>query len=138
VAHFLVKEEPSHYAYADLVREGATEWSGVHNALALRHLRSIRAGELGLYYHSGSERAAVGVVKALGAPYPEPGDPRGSWSVRLGPVRELRRPIPFAEMKAGPGFARFDLFRIGRLSVAPVPAPLWKRVMALERAPPGG
>jgi predicted RNA-binding protein with PUA-like domain len=137
VAHFLVKEEPSHYSYADLEKERATEWSGVHNATALQHLRSIRVGELGLYYHSGSERAAVGVVKALGAPYPELTDPRKSWSVRLGAVRELGRPIPFAEMKAGPGFAKFDLFRIGRLSVAPVPTPLWKRVMTLERRPPG-
>lgn len=131
--HFLVKEEPTHYSYADLVREGATDWSGVHNPTALIHLRAIRKGEQGLYYHSGSVRAAVGIVKALGAPYPEPNDPRRSWSVRLGPVRELRRPVPFAEMRAAPGFEKFDLFRIGRLSVAPVPAPLWERVLALER-----
>ncbi|HEV2449908.1 MAG TPA: EVE domain-containing protein [Thermoplasmata archaeon] len=134
--HFLVKEEPTHYAYADLAREGATEWSGVHNPTALIHLRAIRRGDQGLYYHSGSVRAAVGIVRALGAPYLEPKDPRKSWSVRLGAVRELRRPVPFAEMRDAPGFEKFDVFRIGRLSVAPVPDPLWKRVLALERVDP--
>jgi predicted RNA-binding protein with PUA-like domain len=134
MAHFLLKEEPSHYSFVDLVRDGATDWSGVHNALALRHLRAIRRGEQGLYYHSGSERSAVGIIRALGAPYPEPGDPRHSFSVRVGPVRALRRPVSFAEMRAVPGFAAYDLFRVGRLSVAPVPEPVWRKVLALERS----
>ncbi|MCI4346334.1 MAG: EVE domain-containing protein [Thermoplasmata archaeon] len=134
MAHWLVKEEPTHYAFEELVRDGSTEWSGVHNALALRHIRSMRPGDDGVYYHSGEVRAAVGLFRVLGAPYEDTSDPRGSWAVRIGPVRPLRRPIPMPEIRADPAFAGFDLVRISRLSVVPVSAAHWSRLLRLERS----
>jgi predicted RNA-binding protein with PUA-like domain len=135
VAHWLLKEEPTHYAWADLVRDGATRWDGVHNALALRHLRSMAVGETALFYHTGEERAAVGVVRVASAPRPDPRDDRGSWTVEVRPLRPLRRPVTLAEMRADRALAGFDLLRISRLSVVPVSDAHWRRIEALERAP---
>jgi predicted RNA-binding protein with PUA-like domain len=135
MAHWLVKEEPTHYAFADLVRDGRTDWSGVHNALALRHLKSMRVGDEGIYYHSGDVRACVGLVRVVTTPRPDPKDDRGSWTVDLAPVAALARPVGLAEIRADPVFEGFDLVRIGRLSVLPVPDAMWKRILALARAP---
>lgn len=134
MAHWLIKEEPDHYAWAALVRDGTTEWDGVHNALALRHLRSMRPGDRALFYHTGSERACVGLVEVLTAPHPDPHDERGSWSVAVRPVRALHRPIPLTEIKADPALAGFDLVRISRLSVLPVSDDQWTRLLAHEDA----
>ncbi len=132
MAHWILKEEPDHYAWTDLVRDGRTDWNGVHNALALRNLRSMSVGERAIFYHTGTERALVGLVKVLAAPHPDPTDPRGSWSVEVAPVRALRRPIPLAEVKADPALAGFDLVRLPRLSVVRVPDDTWDRLMAHE------
>ncbi len=133
MARWLLKEEPEHYAWSDLVRDGRTEWDGVHNALALRYLKSMRRGEEAIFYHTGDERACVGILRVAAAPHPDPRDERGSWSVAVVPVRPLARPIPLAELKSDPGFAGFELLRIGRLSVVPVSGPHWTRLMAHER-----
>ena len=129
MAFWLVKEEPTHYAFADLVRDGATDWSGVHNALALRHLKSMRPGDEVFYYHSGDERAVVGVARVASVPKPDPNDDRGSWTVVIRPQRSLARPVSLSEMKSDPVLAGFDLLTIGRLSVLPVSAPHWARVL---------
>ena len=137
MAHWLIKEEPSHYAYGDLVREGVTRWTGVHNALALRNLRRMRAGDLALYYHTGSERACVGIVRIASAPQPDLADRRGSWWVDVRPVRPLGRPIPLAELRTDPGLAGFDLLRISRLSIVLVSDRQWARILVREHeAPP--
>jgi predicted RNA-binding protein with PUA-like domain len=136
MARWLVKEEPTHYSYADLARDGGTDWSGVHNALALRHLKSMRNADEVLYYHSGTERAVAGVASVSGAPSPDPTDDRGSWTVRIRPVRPLRGPVTLATLKADPKLARFDLVRIGRLSVMPVPDEQWARVLSYEPGAP--
>jgi predicted RNA-binding protein with PUA-like domain len=133
MARWLVKEEPSHYSYADLVRDGKAAWSGVHNALALRHLKSMAPGDGVLYYHSGSERAIVGVAEVGSRPKPDPSDARGSWTVDLRPVRALDRAVPLSRIKADPAFADFALVRISRLSILPVPAPLWARLLRMAR-----
>jgi predicted RNA-binding protein with PUA-like domain len=136
VARWLVKEEPEHYSWADLVRDGRTEWDGVHNALALRHLRAMREGDEAIFYHTGDERACVGVIRILSAPHPDPKDERGSWSVAVGPVRPLARSIPLSELKGDRGFDGFDLVRVGRLSVLPVSDAHWTRLMVRERKAP--
>ena len=137
-AYWLVKQEPSAYSWADLEKEGETEWNGVHNALALRHLRSMAVGDLALFYHSGSERACVGLLTVVRGPVPDPHDPRGSWMVRVRAVRRLRRPIPLSEIRGDPAFGDFDLVRISRLSVMPVSPERWAHLFALETttAPP--
>lgn len=136
MAHWLVKEEPDHYAWADLARDGRTEWDGVHNALALRHLQAMHAGDRALFYHTGGERACVGIVEVTSEPHPDRHDVRGSWSVEVRPVRALRRPIPLSEVKADPALAGFDLVRLGRLSVLPVTDDQWDRLLAHEDSTP--
>ncbi len=134
-AHWLLKEEPTHYAFADLVRDGRTVWSGVHNATALRHLKSMKVGDEGIFYHSGDERACVGILRIASAPRPDPDDDRGSYLVEVRPVRALARAVPLSEIRADPAFAGFDLLRISRLSVLPVPGPMWDRLLAISAAP---
>ena len=134
VARWLIKEEPGHYAWADLVRDGRTEWNGVHNALALRHLRQMVPGDRVIFYHSGSERACVGIVEVVGRPHVDRNDVLGSWSVEVRPVRPLHRPIPLSELKSDPALAGFSLVRLPRLSVLPVSDDEWTRLLAHEDA----
>ncbi len=132
MAGWLAKSEPGVYSYADLVREGRTEWDGVHNALALRYLRQMARGDAMLFYHSGDERAVVGVARIDSAPHPDPRDDRGSWSVAVRPQRALRAPISLAVLRADPELAGFVLFRMGRLSVMPVTDAQWSAILAHE------
>jgi predicted RNA-binding protein with PUA-like domain len=135
MARWLAKSEPGVYAYGDLERAGRTEWDGVHNALALRHLRAMTRGDEVLFYHSGDERAVVGIARVAGAPHPDPRDARGSWSVEVRPVRPLATSIPLAELRTDPRLAGFVLLRMSRLSVMPVSDAEWAAVLAHERAP---
>jgi len=136
MAKWLIKEEPDHYAWSDLVQEGRTEWDGVHNALALRHLRAMSPGDEAIVYHTGEVRACVGLARVTGAPHPDPGEGEGSWSVEVRPLRPLDRPVSLAEIRGDPAFAGFDLLRISRLSVLPVPEPMWRRILALAATAP--
>jgi predicted RNA-binding protein with PUA-like domain len=132
VARWLLKEDPDHYAWAELVRDGRTEWSGVHNPLALSHLRRMAPGDRAVFYHTGLERACVGIVEVVSSPHPDPDDPRRFWSVAVRAVRPLRRPIPLSEVKADPALLGFDLVRMPRLSVLPVSDDQWDRLLAHE------
>ncbi|HXQ79580.1 MAG: EVE domain-containing protein [Thermoplasmata archaeon] len=138
VAFWLVKQEPSAYSWSHLENEGETEWNGVHNALALRHLRAMHVGDLALFYHSGDERACVGILRVVRGPKPDPADERGSWTVRVRPVRKLRRPVTLAEIRVDPRFAGLDLLRISRLSVMPVSERHWSNLLAHERRTDAG
>jgi predicted RNA-binding protein with PUA-like domain len=131
---WLLKTEPREYSFDDLVREGRTVWDGVTNPLALRHLRAIQPRDELLIYHSGSFRAVVGVARAASRPYPDPSrsDPR-LVVVDVAPVQALPRPIPLAAVKADPRFRAFDLVRLPRLSVMPVPPPLWRALLGMAR-----
>ena len=132
--NWLVKEEPTHYAFDALVKDRKAVWSGVRNALAQRHLRSIKKGDRVFYYHTGNEKAVVGIAKALSGPYPDPEDSSGkSVAVDLAPVEKLARPVTLAEIKADPAFKEFALVRISRLSVMPVTDAEWKRIESLAR-----
>jgi len=119
--NWLFKEEPTHYGYDDLAREGSTAWSGVRNPLAQKHLRAVRKGDAILYYHTGGEKAVVGLARAVSDPYPDPGDPTGRRvSVDIEPVRRLEAPVTLAQIKARKDLADLPLVRISRLSVMPV------------------
>jgi predicted RNA-binding protein with PUA-like domain len=118
---WLFKEEPTHYSFDQLVRDGRTTWSGVKNALAQKHLRSVKKGDRVLYYHTGDEKAIVAVATAAGDAYPDPDDKSGkSFVVEIVPGKRLARPVTLAEIKAAPVFAGFELVRLSRLSVMPV------------------
>ena len=132
---WLLKTEPSAYSWAALERDGRAVWDGVKNALALRHLAAVAKGDRILVYHTGNEKAVVGIAAALSAPYPD----RKQKNARLlvidiRPVRSLRRPVPLAEMRANPKLKGFDLLRLPRLSVMPVSDPQWAAIMEMADA----
>ena len=127
--NWLVKEEPTHYGWDELVADKKAVWSGVRNALAQKHLRAIEKGDRIFYYHTGDEKAVVGVAKALSGPYPDPDDDTGKYvAVDLAPVKRLPRPVTLAEIKADAAFKDFLLVRIARLSVMPVTDAQWARI----------
>ncbi len=118
---WLVKTEPNEYSYGDLERDGTAEWDGVANALAQRHLHAMRPGDACIVYHSGGERAAIGLASVASEPYPDPTDPSGKrvW-VDLRAERRLGRPVTLTELRAEPTFASSPLIRMSRLSVLPL------------------
>ena len=127
--NWLFKEEPTHYGYDAFVKDGQTQWSGVRNPVAQRHLHSVKKGDRIFYYHTGDEKAVVGIAKALGNAYPDPGDATGkSAVVDVAPVKKLARPVTLKEIKADPFFKDFPLVRISRLSVMPVTDSEWARI----------
>ena len=129
--NWLFKEEPTHYGYDALVRDRQTVWAGVRNPLAQKHLRSVKKGDLVFYYHTGDEKAVVGVAKALTDAYPDPADPTGKLAVvDIAPIKKLPKPVTLAAIKATARFASFPLVRIPRLSVMPVDDAQWA---ALEK-----
>ncbi len=129
---WLLKTEPAEYSFEDLVREGKTVWDGVTNPLALMYLRAIRKGDDLLIYHSGSVRAIVGLGKAASGPYPDPAkhDPKLA-VVDVAPVRELARPIPLAAIRTQRALQTFELVRLPRLSVMPVPPAIWNAILKM-------
>ena len=132
--NWLFKEEPSSYSFEALKKEGATVWAGVRNPLAQRHLRSVRKGDRIFYYHTGNEKAVIGVAKATSDAYPDPNDKTGKAAVvDIAPERALARPVTLAEIKASKAFASFALARLPRLSVMPVSDAEWKEIERLSK-----
>jgi predicted RNA-binding protein with PUA-like domain len=128
LAHWLMKSEPASYGWADLVRDGATEWDGVRNNAARLHLRAMKPGDEAFFYHSMADRAVVGIMRVIRGPAPDPRDP--DWvSVEVEPVR----PVTLAQIKAEPSLARMELLRQSRLSVAPVRDEEWRKVLEMGR-----
>jgi predicted RNA-binding protein with PUA-like domain len=129
-SRWLLKTEPAAYAYQDLQRDGHATWDGVRSAAALIHLRAMRTGDHALIYHSGAERAVVGVARVTKGAYPDPlaNDPKRV-VVDLAPVRVLQAPVPLSRIKADPLFANFGLVRISRLSVMPVSPAQWDHLV---------
>ena len=127
--NWLFKEEPSHYSFDALVKDRTTVWTGVKNPLAQKHLRSVKKGDRIFFYHTGDEKAVVGVATALGDAYTDPGDKTGKAAVvDIGPVKKLARPVTLAAIKADASFKDFALVRISRLSVMPVSDAVWARI----------
>lgn len=132
---WLVKEEPANYPFAQFMKDGRTVWSGVRNPVAQKHLRAMAVGDQVLYYHTGKEKAVVGIATVTAAPRPDPADAMGTlYVVELAPVRGLARPVTLADVKAVPEFADFALVRIPRLSVMPVSDAQWAWIEARGQA----
>jgi predicted RNA-binding protein with PUA-like domain len=130
MAHWLMKSEPGSYSWQDLVRDGGTEWDGVRNPAARLHLKAMKAGDEAFFYHSGDERAVVGVMRIARAVQPDPKDP--NWvSVRVEPLRPVAPPVTLKAIKAEPKLAAIELIRQSRLSVSPVRDEEWAAVLAL-------
>ena len=132
--NWLFKEEPTHYSFDDLVRDGKTSWSGVRNPLAQKHLRQVRKGDSIFYYHTGDEKSVVAVVKAVSDAYADPKDKSGKlFTVDVAPVKKLPRPVTLAEIKAKAAFKDFPLVRISRLSVMPVSEKEWVEIEKMSQ-----
>jgi predicted RNA-binding protein with PUA-like domain len=132
--NWLFKEEPANYSYDDLARDGRTSWTGVRNPVAQKHLRTVAKGDRIFFYHTGDQKAVVGIAKAAAAAYPDPADSTGKlYAVDIVPVRKLERPVTLAAVKADKAFATFVLTRVPRLSVMPVNDDEWKRLEAMAR-----
>ena len=132
MAYWILKTEPSTYSFADLERDGKTVWDGVANAQALIHIRAMQSGDEALIYHSGDERSIVGRAEIVSAPYADPqlDDPKRV-VVDVEQRGRVARPITLATIKADPAFAQLGLVRQGRLSIVPVSAELWHKLIEM-------
>lgn len=131
--YWLLKTEPDCYSWPEMVRDKKTVWDGITNALALKNLRTMKKGDLALFYHTGGERQCVGLIEVTSEPYPDPKmeDERMA-VVDVKYKKPLKRPVSLDEFKADPAFAGWDLLRLSRLSVVPVPPKMWKRIEELS------
>jgi predicted RNA-binding protein with PUA-like domain len=130
--HWLVKQEPESYAWEDFRREGATEWSGVRNYQARNNLRGMRTGDPVLYYESGDSKSVAGIARVAKAAFPDPTAEEPGWvAVRLKAVRALKRRVTLAEIRAEPALAGILLLRNSRLSVIPLAAAEFERIVAM-------
>lgn len=129
---WLFKTEPSEYSYDDLEREKKAVWDGVSNNLALKNLREVRLGDEILVYHTGNEKAVVGIAEAVSEPYPDPSiNDEKQVVVNLKPKRRLARPVTLNEIKANEALREFDLVRLPRLSVMPVAGQHWEALQEM-------
>ena len=131
---WLLKEEPTHYSFDDLVADGETRWDGVRNPLAQKHLRAVRKGDRILYYHTGKEKSIVGIARAASDAYPDPKGGTRAVAVDVEPVRKLARPVALSEIKGKPEFRDFALVRIPRLSVMPVTGAQWRTIEKMSKS----
>lgn len=137
MAFWLCKSEPDYYSFSALEADGETLWDGVANSLALKHLRAVRPGDQLFFYHTGDEKAIVGVMEASGLPRPDPKEADEKLVViPVKPVRRLARPVTLASIKADPAFADWELVKQARLSVMPVSPERWERIEAMANAAP--
>jgi predicted RNA-binding protein with PUA-like domain len=127
---WLVKQEPSSYSWADFVGDGKTTWTGVRNFAARNNLRKMRTGDEVLFYHSGEEKAVVGIAKVTRTAYPDPTAKEGDWStVDLAAVKPLARPVTLREIKANSRLKGIPLVRQSRLSVMPLAEPEFREIV---------
>ena len=136
VNYWLAKQEPSGprgYNFEKLKKEKTTVWDGVHNNLALKHMREMKSGDLVLFYHTGDERQAVGIMQIISKPYPNPKEDNERFIVvDVKYKKTLKRPVTLDEMKKDKKFKDWELIRISRLSVMPVPKPLWDAILNIS------
>ena len=131
MARWLMKSEPEVYSWDDLVRDQVTDWDGVRNNAARLHLRAMKPGDEAFFYHSGDEKAVVGIMTIAGAGKPDGED--GAWvKVPVAPVRPLG-PVTLKDIKAEPKLAAMELVRQSRLSVSPVREEEWALILEMAK-----
>lgn len=134
MAYWLFKSEPETWSWDMQVKAGAagTEWTGVKNFTARNHMREMKKGDEGFFYHSGGEKAVVGLVKVVKEAHPDSTDTTGQWQcVDIAAVKPLPKPVTLAEIKANKSLADMVLVRLSRLSVQPVTEAEWKAVLRM-------
>jgi predicted RNA-binding protein with PUA-like domain len=136
MAHWLIKTEPSSWSWQQQVGAGdkGTFWSGVRNHLAKKHLKEMEVGDEAFFYHSGEEKAVVGIVEIIKPYYPDPSDKTGVFGmVDVRAVKPLPKPVTLAQIKADPRLAEMVLVKSSRLSVQPVTDAEWRAVLAMAK-----
>ncbi len=137
INYWLAKQEPNGprgYNFETLKKDKKTVWDGVHNNLALKHMREMKDGDLVLFYHTGDERQAVGIMEVISEPYPNPiEDNKRFIVVDVKYKKSLKRPITLHEMKKQKKFQNWELIRISRLSVMPVPKHIWDAIIVISQ-----
>jgi predicted RNA-binding protein with PUA-like domain len=132
MAHWLIKSEPSAYAWDQLVKEKRTSWTGVRNPQASLNLKAMKPGDLCFFYHSNEGKEIVGIAKVLKAAYPDPTDKAGkAVAVDVAPVEPVKQRVTLAAIKADPRLKDFGLVRQSRLSVVPVNDEQWKLILKM-------
>ncbi len=133
MAHWLVKSEPGTWSWEQHAKAGADAWTGVRNHQAKLHLNAMKRGDPVLFYHSGEDKAVVGISRVVRQAYPDPTDEKGAFvCVDLAAVEPLARPVSLAEIKAEPVLKDMVLVKNSRLSVQPVTAEEWARVRQMS------
>lgn len=137
INYWLAKQEPDGprgYNFDTLKKDKKTVWDGVHNNLALKHMREMKDGDLVLFYHTGDERQAVGIMEVISEPYPNPKEDNKRFIVvDVKYKKSLKRPITLHEMKKQKKFQNWELIRISRLSVMPVPKHIWDAIIVISQ-----
>jgi predicted RNA-binding protein with PUA-like domain len=132
--YWLIKSEPTVYAYAQLEKDRKTDWTGIRNYEARNNLRAMKPGDLCLYYHSNEGKAVVAVAKVLTAAGPDPTAPGEDWaSVEIAPVVAFKEPVTLATLKKTPAFKDLQLITRGRISVVPVSAEHFKLILKMGK-----
>lgn len=134
MACWLLKSEPETWSWDQQKREGrkGAEWDGVRNFQARNNMRAMKKGDLGFFYHSGEDKAVVGIVKVVKEAHPDSTDPSGQWEcVDVAAVTALPRPVTLSEIKAAPALKSMVLVRNSRLSVQPVTEAEWRKVCTM-------
>lgn len=137
VKYWLAKQEPDGprgYNFETLKKDKKTVWDGVHNNLALKHMREMKDGDLVLFYHTGDERQAVGIMEIVSEPYPNPKEDNKRFIVvDVKYKKSLKRPVTLDEIKKQKKFQNWELIRISRLSVMPVPKHIWNTIIDISQ-----
>lgn len=137
MAYWLMRSEPDVYGWDDLVRDGGTEWDGVRNYTARNFLKDMKPGDRALFYHSNTEKAAVGIMEITRAWQPD-GQPNAKgeqiWaSVRVEPCDKLAKPVTLVQIKADRRLEKLEMLRQSRLSVTPVRDEEWKVILEMSQ-----
>lgn len=132
MAYWVLKTEPSTYSFDKLAAEQTARWDGVTNPVAVRNIRAMKKGDQLMIYHTGDEKACVGLAEVASEPYPDPGDKSGRlWVVDIRPGKRLAKPVTLAQIRAEPAFKELALVRQPRLSVVPVGDALWRKLLGM-------
>jgi predicted RNA-binding protein with PUA-like domain len=131
--YWLVKSEPDTFSWDDLVRDKKTVWDGVRNFQARNNLKNMKKGDLAFFYHTGEDKAIVGIGKIIKEGYPEPKD--NNWiAVDIAPDKKLKKPVTLAQIKADKRLVNMVLVKASRLSVQPVKAEEFDLILALSES----
>lgn len=132
--YWLCKQEPSSYNFDSLETEKTTSWDDVHNYLAIKHINSMKKGDLAFFYHSGDEKQIVGIMEIISTAYPNPKEKNPKFvTIDVKYKKRLKRPVTLAEMKINKKFKDWELLRISRLSVMPVTSQIWNEILGISQ-----